>query len=188
MANLARLRVAWGGSPVIGPGVTTLFFDEASSGFVADTVTLFTSLLSRLPAPMTLDVPNTGELIQDTTGDIVGTWTETGGATLTATNVTGHLDGVGGRITWETSARRNNRPVRGATFLVPLSMQQYSGAGEIDSAAVAAIQTAVSTFITARAGSMRVWSRPSAAGAGSSATVLSGIMHPEISWLRSRKT
>jgi hypothetical protein len=189
MANLARVRVNWTGSTVVGPGVNTLFFDEATSGWVAALGTFLTAISSRIPAGTVIDIPNTGELIDASNGNIVGSWTDGASSPhITPSASANFAHGVGGAIVWGTAGRRNNRPIRGRTFIVPLLNTQYGPTGQIDAAAVSAIQSSLNTFNTAQLANLRIWSRPKAGSGGFATVATSGLFSPDVAWLRSRKT
>ena len=188
MANLARMRVAWSGAGVVGPGVTTLYFDEAASGFTAAVKTFFTAVQGRVPVSVTWTVPNTGDLVDVATGDITGTWTDGTAGTIAGTGTPAFSHGVGGRIVWGTAGRTNNRLVHGTTFLVPLTNAQFTTSGDIDPAAGAAIEAAALTLSTAAGGSLRIWSKPRT-GVTGAAHATTSVKVPLIpAWLRSRKT
>src|SRR5512138_388641 len=72
---LQRLRCAWTGTGVEGPGLTT-FFAEAD-GTVAISVAatgLFDALKTYIPSGTTVFVPNGGDVIDELTGTLTGTW------------------------------------------------------------------------------------------------------------------
>jgi len=187
MPNLARVRTSWAGAPVTGGGVTTFYFDEAHSGFVADVAAFFVTLASRVPTGVLFTTLNTGDIIDEDTGALVGTWTD--GTTSTAATSGGgtYSQGVGVRGRWSTSGIRNGRRVRGSTFVVPLVGSAYDTDGTISATPLAGITSAFSALYTAGAGFQYVWSRPVAGGGGQANLVIGSDVPDKVSWLRSRR-
>lgn len=188
MANLARVRMAWVGSPVVGEGVSTFYFAEAHTGFVADTITFANALAAYLPTQLTLWVENSGDIIDDATGDLAGVWTDgtAGGAAGGQSN--GWVDGVGTRIQWNTTGITSGRRVRGSTFVVPLDKGQFDTDGSIVGTTIQGITAATSQFLASADGNMRIFTRPKAGSPGKSSTVASATVPDKVSWLRSRRT
>lgn len=188
MANLARVRTVWSGSPVVGPGVSTFYFTEASSGFVAAVSAFFVSLAARVPSVVTFTTLNTGDLVDIDTGALTGTWTDgtTGTANTSGSGV--YAAGVGARVRWSTSGIRNGRRVRGSTFLCPLVGSAFQADGTIDGTVWTSLQSAANTLYGATAPNMRVWSRPVAGAGGQANTVIGADVPDKVSWLRSRRT
>lgn len=187
MANLARMRVPWTGSQVVGPSVTSFFFDAAANGYPAAVLALMDALKAQIPVGVQISVPNTGDLINDATGDIIGTWTEPGGGIVTGTGATAFILGTGYRIQWLTDGIRNGRHVRGTTFVVPTISSIFDTSGRLTVAAQNTALTAAQTYLTTLAGAGRVWSRPKGALNGASSTITGRAVPEQPSWLRSRR-
>lgn len=188
MANLVRVRVSWNGSPVVGEGVSTFYFDEAHTGFVADLTALFADLSTPVPSGVSWVIPNTGDLIDIATGALSGTWTDGTAGTPGAGNLNDYAAGVGMRIQWGTSGIRNGRRVKGSTFIVPIGVNYYDSNGTLDTGLLAAMQTSVNTFFTACAGNLRIYSRPTDTQSGQENVAISATLVDRVSWLRSRRT
>lgn len=188
MANLARLRVTWTGSQVVGPSASTFFFDSASSGFPGAVFDLFDDLKAHIPSGVQLEVPNNGDVLTDTTGALNGTWTEAGGGIVSGTGTGDIILGTGYRIRWETNGIRNGRHVRGSTFVVPTIASIFDPSGRLDGAVQLAIRAAADAFLSALGGSGRVWSRPKGAQNGTSSEIVGRFVSEQPSWLRSRRT
>ena len=189
MANIDRLRVAWSGAPVVGAGLSTFYFGPGhGAGMPGAVKAFFTAIKATVPGGVTWTIPNGGDTIDDTSGTLVGAWTDTGGGTVTSggTGVNFAL-GVGGRIVWETAGIFKGRRVRGSTFIVPLVIDYFEGAGAISSVALTNWAGSAAALISA-APSLRVWSRPSGGVAGASSTVTSATTPDAVSWLRGRRT
>ena len=186
---LQRLRCEWTGTGVEGPGLTT-FFAEAD-GTLAISVGaggFFTAVRTIIPTGTSIYVPNGGDVIDELTGTLIGTWGTSGGTTITASGTGNFAGGVGARVVWETDTIRGGRRVRGSTFVVPLVASRYETNGTIDSTALSAMTTAISDMLVQVPTQMRVWSRPRPGLTGAGVQVQRGIAPDKVSWLRSRRT
>lgn len=186
---LQRLRCEWAGSGVEGPGLTT-FFAEAD-GTVAISVGaagFFTALRSRIPTGTTIFVPNGGDVIDEVTGTLIGTWGTSGGTTISCNGAGSFAGGVGARVVWETDTIRAGRRVRGSTFVVPLVVSSYESNGTLDSVAVTNLNTAIADMLVQVPTQMRVWSRPRPGLNGAGVQVARGVAPDRVSWLRTRRT
>lgn len=189
MANIARVRCVWSGSGVVGPALSTHYFDEAGSGFPAALVTFYESIKGIFPQGLSIQIPGSGDLIDVATGELAGSWSDAGANTVVATTAGGYAAGAGMRVEWKTAGIRNGRRVTGSTFLVPLLASSYSTTGALQSSVSGAVSTAAQALLNDSANVMHVWSRPSAAaGAGMSSAVISQEVTNTVSTLRSRRT
>ena len=188
MANLARVRSVWAGVPVVGGGVTTFYFAEAHSGFVADIGAMWTSLTLRIPVGTSITTENAGDLIDVETGAITGSWTDSSTSIVNTTGPAEYAGGVGGRIRWATSGITNNRRVRGSTFVCPLTATGYDAQGTLATAFVTALGNAAGGLFTASEGNMRIYTRPVNGSGGKASTVVNFTVPDKVSWLRSRRT
>lgn len=188
MSNLARVRTIWSGTPVVGGGVSTFYFNEAHSGFVADLGAFWTALVTRIPAGVQLTTENTGDLVDVETGVLTGTWTDGSTQVVTTTGVGAYAGGVGARIRWQTNGIRNQRRVRGSTFICPLTTTQFDSDGTLLTAFITSLGSAVGALFTASEGNLRVYSRPRAGSGGAAHAVLNYTTPDKVSWLRSRRT
>ena len=188
MANLARVRTVWSGSPIVGGGVSTWYFSEAHSGFLADINSFFTAIRTIMPLGLTWTTENTGDLVDVTTGALTGSWTDGSSSLITSTGNAEHAAGVGTRIRWSTTGITNKRRVRGSTFIVPLPASGYDPQGTIVTATLTALGTAATALFSGSDGNMRIWTRP-VNGVGGAAHPVVGYSIPDrVSWLRSRRT
>lgn len=188
MANLWRVRVAWSGSAIVGPGVSTFHFLPDTPGVIAAVKALFQQASNYVPAGVYWAVPNGGEVIDVATGDLVGVFTQAGGGEVVAQGDSKYAAGVGGRIRWETGGFNNGRRVRGATFIVPLSSNIYDSAGTLVDASVTGMQTGINSFLGALDEEFVIYSRGPGPNTGSTALVTAGSLVDRVSWLRSRRT
>lgn len=188
MANLARVRTTWSGSPVTGGGVSTFYFAETHSGFVADLNAFWTAVKNILYTGITLTTDNTGDLVDVETGALSGTWTD-GSTSIVTTGATGvYAAGVGARVRWSTNGITRKRRVRGSTFIVPLGSTGYDAQGSLDTATITTLSTACTSLFTGSEGNMRIYTRP-VSGVGGKASAVTGFTIPDrVSWLRTRRT
>lgn len=189
MANLARLRVEWAGNGIVGPGLSTFYFDPADTG-AADAVETFFGALNPVlfPAGLTITVPSSGDIITDTNGELSGTWSDPGtGGTITGTGSGDYALGVGMRVKWTTGSIFRGRRVKGSTFIVPIMGAIFDSTGTIDSATVSSASAAAQAMVTGGV-TFKVWSRPGEGYAGSSSDITGGSVPDKVSWLRSRRT
>lgn len=193
MTTLNRLVVTWTGGGAVGDGVSVLHFDGSDNA--APPVAAVKAALGLypllFPANVTLTVPGTGDRIDDTTGNLTGTWTASGGGSVTMANTGGYAAGVGACITWTTggivSGTKGPRRLRGRTFLVPLAGPVYQGDGTITNSELAKLQE-IANAIQA-SGPLAVWHRPTTVGGsdGNSYGVVSATVRDKVAFLSSRR-
>lgn len=188
MANLARVRIVWNGTAITGPGVTTMYFDEAGSGFVAAVQNWVASWKNYIPGATTMTVEGFGDLIDVATGALSGTWTD--GTTLTqvGTFSGAFAAGVGARTVWDTAGVHNGRRVRGSSFIVPLGASLYDTDGTLAGATLTTLTGAATTLIGGSTYDMQIYSRPVGGAGGQASAVISSQVPDRVSWLRSRRT
>lgn len=173
---------------MVGPGVTTFFFDEAGSGWVADLTTFFNVVKAWIPSTTAMVVPAVGDLIDIASGELAGTWTEGAETVVTGTGVGNYTLGVGARIRWKTNGITNGRRVLGSTYIVPILNAQFEGSGGLVAAFRTALNGAASALVTAQAGSMAIYTRPAGGSGGKASDVVASEVPDAVSWLRSRRT
>lgn len=191
MASIARITALWTGTTVVGGGVSTFYSSNLSpGGFCTALRTYFVTTGGSIASGTTITIQPTGDLIDENTGALTGAWSTTPPAAVICSGSANWASGVGTRQVWNTAGITRRRRVKGSTFLVPLGGNLYDGTGSIADATVAILQGAGATLLAADSGSMRIWSRPSGAGAsdGAAHAVLSCSTPDRVSWLRSRRT
>jgi len=184
---MKRIRVEWSGAAVVGPGVSTFYLADSVTA-VGPLLTFFGSIANKFPAELSWTVPNVGDVIDVTTGELTAGTTFTGGGGQVATGTDSrYAQGVGARIRWSTAAVFNGRRLAGSTFLVPLEGYCYDNTGSLDGTNLSQMQTAVNTLVGAL--DMLVWHRPTPGGSnGGSASIIAGTIPDKVSTLRSRRT
>ena len=164
------MRVTLSGAGVAGPGLTTFY----SAGEMEPSAVLafYTALASQIPDDVQITVPNTGDLIDEVTGNITGSWASSGGGIVNGSSSGTFALGQGYRVRWETNGIRNGRHVRGTTFICPVSGTVFDTTGRVSSTAQSAALTASGSLILGMTGGLVVWSRPSPG--------LNGVAHPVV--------
>lgn len=159
----------------------TLAIQVGAAGF-------FNAVKAMIPNGTTITIPQGGDLIDEATGVLTGTWGSSGTTVISGTASGPFAGGVGARVVWETDAIRAGRRVRGSTFVIPLWTQAYESNGTLTATTVTALQTAINDMLVQVPTQMRVWSRPRPGLAGAAVSVARGRAPDRVSWLRSRRT
>lgn len=186
---LQRLRCEWGGTGVEGQGLSTFYAEaDGTQAIAVGAAGFFDQLKGIIPANTTISVPATGDLIDEVTGELTGTWGSGPTTTITGTNAGTFAAGVGARVVWDTGAVRGGRRVRGSTFVVPLTTQQYDTSGTLIGSALLVLEAAIDAMLVQVPTQMRVWSRPRPTLGGAGVPVTGGRAPDKVSWLRTRRT
>lgn len=193
MTRLHRVAVSWTGGPVVGAAVTVLHFSASDNPAppVAAIKSAFDALVPALPNTVSVQVPNAGDTIEDTTGALDGVWAGPSVAPTIGSGGANAAAGVGACIGWTTggivSGTKGPRKLRGRTFIVPLHSGCYEGNGTL----LTAIVGTLDTFATAlqAAGPLAIWHRPTslAAADGNSYGVISHRVRDKVAFLSSRR-
>lgn len=199
MATIRRLQVALSGAGAVGGGVMTFYNTAvAATGWPAAVKTFLNSAPLMYPAALNFAVPNTGDVLDVDTGQLVDGWSD--GALPTpfaGTNTGDWAAGVGIRVVWNTNVIHAGRRLKGSNFLVPVAGGIFDVDGTVDTATVSQVQTAAAAYISSQP-QAAVYSRPKPAGRGKNgnlpavtgffAPILSASVPDKVSWLRSRRT
>lgn len=185
MTVIDRNVTTWTGWPG-GPGISVFYATQG--GGVADKLQIFfAAVKSLIVGGVVITVAQSGDSIDDTTGQIVGTWTQSNAGPVTCTAAGAFAPQTGARVRWNTSGIENGRRVRGATFLVPVTSSSLSNTGALLGSSVTTIQAAASALIVSGAGHQVIWHRPSKKGPGASFPITSATCLTEVANLRSRR-
>lgn len=188
MANINRMRVAWGGTGIVGPGLTTFYFTGTMPGKPAAVLNFFTAVSGFLPPGITWTIPGTGDTLEDSTGALTGGWTASGGGLVNSAGSGSWAAGAGALVDLFTANVHKGRRVRGRFFLVPFTGGNYDTSGTIANATVTSVNTALNTLLAAVTPDWRVYSRPDAIGAFAVSSVTSAVCPDRVTTLRSRRT
>ena len=181
-----RTRAVWQNWPG-APGYTNLYFLSADNANHVES--FFDAIKGLLPLGLQVTVPSGGDVVEDSSGQITAAWDTPGsGGVVTSTAGSASYPGAAGAVVnWLTNSFAGGRRVRGKSFLVPLTGASFSSSGDLQGTTVTTIQTAATGLITASAGDLCVWHRPTAFSAGSSHTVTSATVPDLSAVLRSRR-
>lgn len=172
---MAKVTIDWSGFPG-GPGYTNLYLrDFTGSGAIDQTIVdsavtkvdaLLTAMRTRIPTTVITGVSPTIEAIEETDGSLQGFWTGSPAAPAGGGGGSAYSAPSGACISWYTSTVRNNRRIRGRTFIVPLATSAYEADGSLLGTFLTAMNTALTAFVgTGAAADAGVWARPSGPGA-----------------------
>jgi hypothetical protein len=168
------VKTTWAGLQG-GPGITQMaldtdppgnFIDAAQAQTIVNAVrTFWVDINNEIPNDVTLTVQPSIDSFATTNGELGSTITAaTPPTAVTGASVSSYSAASGARIKLATSGIKNNRRVRGAIFLVPLSSNAYDNNGSVASSIGTQVAAAYATLNTALDGvgvSLGVWSRPS---------------------------
>lgn len=174
MPEILRVKINWTGF-VGAPGYTNLYFSEftesgytqaMADGAVAKAVTFVNGIKTYLPNTVTIGVDPTVEIVQSDTGNLVGFFTTTPAAASAGAASGTYSAATGICFSWGTNGVRNNRRVRGRTFVVPFGGPYYDLDGTINNTALTALR-GVGTALLATGGvtDFGIWGRPTSKGA-----------------------
>jgi hypothetical protein len=185
--NLGRHRTTWNGF-VGGPGVTTLYWDiAAATPNLTAWNTFLTSIQNRFPSVLTWQSQNTGDILDDVTGAIIGSWAGAAQAAVVGTAAGAYTAPAGSVINWRSAGIVNGHRVRGRTFLVPMTGGAYDTDGSLAAAVLTAMRAALATFQAAASPNLLVWHRPVGGGGGNSFPITSADIPDKSCILRSRR-
>lgn len=197
MTALARVRVALTGFPG-GPGVAT-FYGLDGGVLSADLQTFFSTAGTLFMSNVTIQIPPGGDIIEDTTGVITGSWA---GAVFPPSHGAGtgaYAAPAGVLIEWLTATILDGKRVRGRTFFVPVGTANYTADGQIVASDVVNLTANGNTLATFSPGNFVIWHRPRLARAatlrlkaltahpGGHAPVTGTRVDPKVTVLRSRR-
>jgi|SRR5215471_686801 len=190
--NLYHFRALWTGF-VGSPGYSNIYMDAGivTGSHAHNVQAFFESIKNMLPGVVTIQVENSGFIIDAATGVQTGTWNETA---ITPTTGTDHVpfNGVAGvTVNWRTAdLSPKGRQIQGRTFIVPSSASSFdTSTGRLSDAFHTVLQGAADTLIASSPGAMQVWTRPTSAGASNGAAheVTSARVAREGQFLTSRR-
>lgn len=156
---MVRVKCNWTGFPG-GPGISTFYLAGSyPTGSIAAIRTFFDAIKAFLPNTVSVQVSGSGDLIEDTTGALGGTWADTTPAVVVGTSASGYAAPTGMQVQWKTGAIVGRRRAVGKTFLVPLA-NIFEPGGTPLGTTVTSITAAANALLTATTPALLVWSRP----------------------------
>ena len=139
------------------------------------------------PDDVTFRVPDTGDKINEETGDLTGVWVGGVDGGYVGQSPDPFIAGTGMRVRWLTGGIVRSRRVSGSTYLVPVAAGIFTTAGVPSTTWVDNFLTAANTLIASTPGNMVIWSRPIAGAGGSDHPVVSATVPVQSSYLTSRR-
>lgn len=203
MTALLRVKTRWSGFSG-GPGYTNLHFrglgtgeggggsyDVAAANNAINRVNAFMGgIRTLLPSVVRVEVQSEVEVLEDTTGELLGTLAGTDAPEHAGSATGGYSGPVGAVVNWRTGGIRRGRRVRGRTFLVPLASAAFGASGTLLSTAQTTItNSAENMYLPADSLDLMVYARPTSADAtDGNAFVVSSFNVPTLAAvLRSRR-
>lgn len=158
--TIARVNSAWQNWPG-APGVTTFYASPTPLQADIDSVrAFFFALAGLLPTGLTIQVPSSGDNIDETDGTITGTWSVgVTPAVVTGTGAGAYAGNAGAVVHWLSNGIVAGRRVRGRSFIVPIISSSYDTAGSLSAATITTLTNAA-TALESSAFPMTVWARP----------------------------
>jgi len=184
---MQRVRVHWTGFTG-GPGVNTLFYNDAPADPAPDLFTFFNAIKALIPTSVTITIDNSGDLIDEATGAISGAWSGTSASTVTGTTSALYAGPTGAVVDLKTSTVVGRRRLQGRMFLVPLTTDCYQADGTLATSQLGTLRAAATALQGSTSGAdLVVWHRPTPGHAGSKAAVTSAFVPDLAAVLRSRR-
>jgi hypothetical protein len=193
MANINRVRVAISGG-VIGNAYMNWYFTTNASANLTAISTMVNALKAYIPQATSYTIPNTGDLVDDNDGKLVGAWGTGSPVTVQGTSVDTYAGQAGALVLWNTSTVVDSHRPKGRSIWVPLTRAVYDTNGKLASAFAGVLTTAANAFLASSTGFV-VWHRPVYTGnppnrvlsrPGSSVPVTSATVNLTLATLRSR--
>lgn len=189
MASLNQIKVQWSGTGIVGPAYST-FYCGGGGAYIGTALpalaAFFGAIKAYIPASVTITVPGTGQIYDDATGLLGGTWVQSAPGAVVGTGAGAFGAASGASVRWLTGAVVRRHLLTGRTFLVPLVASAFNANGVLAPATTSAINGAALTLVAS--GSLKIWSRPSASHpVGASAFIAGTSISNVDAILRSRR-
>jgi hypothetical protein len=183
---MRRVRCPWN-TGAGGAGLST-FYTLDSIDATVELGTFWNAVKAVLSSTVNVAVPNSGDVLDASTGQLTGGWTGGTAASYTGTSAGAYAAGCGAFIKWGTSGVANGHRVRGRTFVTPILAAGYDTDGTIAGGYLTIIQNAATTL--AATGKIYVWHRPTSPGGtdGQMFLITSGSVPDKVTSLKSRRS
>jgi len=185
MTDMERILVVWTGQTGL-PGVS-VFYGASGALANASVKAFFNSVKGAFASSLTWTIPGSGDVIEDTDGSLVGSWSNAGGGgTVTGSSAGAFGAGCGLYVKWNTGQIVGSRRLQGRTFMTNILSSIYDSSGTIDNSNLATFQTAADTL--AATNDIKVWHRPTPGNAnGISHPVATALVPDQVTSLRTRR-
>lgn len=158
MVAIERVRVSLTGFKG-GPGVST-FYAVNAGALVPALHAMYDALRTKMPLPVTINVENSGDILEATTGELQGSWSVAPVTQLLGVSAAAYSAPSGACLTWLTTTVANGKRVKGRTFLVPMQGDAYDTDGSLAATVVPYLNAVANDFVVAGAANFCVWHRP----------------------------
>jgi hypothetical protein len=156
--TIAQVLCSWTG--LQGGTGYSIFYARSTAASSGPLNTFWAAVKAQLPNAVTVNVPNSGKLIDEATGKMTGVWGAGSTSANTGTGGTNYPPSAGCQIKWLTTGFNRGRKVSGRTYLVPLPTTAFTSTGTIATTVTGALFTPATQLISDWTGNMVVWSRP----------------------------
>lgn len=193
MPHIDRGIVTWSGIPT-GPGYS-VFYALPGHSVMSDLRTFFNSLGPSVPAGITFQFPSSGDTIESTTGDLVGSWSGSTLSNVVASATGGYSAASGIAVGWDTDTMvaaggswKTAHRVKGRTYLVPLGDVCYDSAGTPIATTLTALNTWLTTLLAAVSPNLVIWAAPKPGNSDGVIGAVTGFrVRDQVAILRSRR-
>lgn len=158
MAQMQKLVCAWSG--LTGGPAYSVFYARPGGGMQPFFKTFWTAIAGLIPSALSVTVPNSGDTVEESNGELQGVWTNGTSQTIAGTSSSAFAPQVGGLIQWRTGQMRRGHRIQGHTFVVPIGGANFTAAGILVTTAQSTLASAANTLWSSGGGSMLVWHRP----------------------------
>jgi len=181
------------------PGLWQFYWNGAAAGAftnadataaVAAVRALIDGCKTAIGAAASMQVQSAVEVLESTTGQLIGVEAATPVAVVTATGSGTNLMAEGPLIQWFTSLVVNRRLLRGRTFLTPSASSALAVTGVVAPTVMTAILAATAGYIATSGPSPVIWHRPvpfSTGNNGVASEIVSSQVPSKVAILRSRR-
>ena len=142
-----------------GVGYST-FYTTAAGSHVSSIRSFFDNMKSLLPVDVSVQVQSQGDIFEDSTGAVTGSWTENAVGLVSGTDVGVYSAPSGACVNWNTNTIHYRRRLHGRTFVVPLAGLCYDDTGYLSTDAIANLEQSATNLRAALGNTFVVWGRP----------------------------
>jgi len=183
-----RARAIWNNFPG-APAYTTVYTEGSVTPVLTALRGFFDSLKALIPSGTTVSFPNSGDILDETTGVVTGAWSATPVTNVVSTATGGSVfaGAAGACVSWRTNNVVAGRRPIARTYLVPLISSSFDNFGTLTTAIQAQIQAAADAAIAASSPGFVIWSRPAPGRAGSTSIITNATVADVAAVLKSRR-
>jgi len=186
MATLAKVVALWQSWPG-APGYSVFYANNLNPA-LAPYQSFFETIKTLIPASTTISIQGSGVLIDDASGAVTGTYSQTPPTPTLCTGVGSYPGAAGAVVHWFTAGIVNGRRLRGRTFIVPIISTAFDTNGSLGTSQLTTISNAAATLAAASTANFRIWHRPTGGVGGSSADVTASSVPDLCVTTRSRRS